>query len=237
MEYNEFIFRFIISFCLSFIIGIERQYRNRPVGLRTSILVCTGAFLFVSYSFLVGSNDLSRIASQVVTGIGFLGAGVILKDGKNIRGLTTAATLWCVAAIGVLCAGGAVKEAAFGTLVILFSNTLLRYINSMLQEYTELKKTHSKYEIDLSISDKDTIKVKNNILDFIDKNKDYIELISYECNDSLNGNNMNIVININKNKTNILDKYLSDINKEFKFKMYKLNKIMDIKDEYDSDEL
>ena len=100
MGINEFIFRILICFGLSFIIGIERQYRNRPVGLRTSILVSIGSFLFVSFSFLVGSTDLSRIASQVVTGIGFLGAGVILKDGAKVRGLTTAATLWCVAAIG-----------------------------------------------------------------------------------------------------------------------------------------
>lgn len=237
MEFNEFIYRILVAFGLSFLIGIERQYRNRPVGLRTSILVCIGAFLFVSFSFNVGSTDLSRIASQVVTGIGFLGAGVILKDGKNIRGLTTAATLWCVAAVGVLCAGGAIKEAAFGTIIILFSNTLLRYINSLLQEYTETKKTHSKYEIEFIISDKDVSKIKNKILDFINSNKDYCDLVSYECNDSLNGDKMNIVLNINKNKATILENYLNEINKTYNFIEYKLTKIMDIKDIDDSDEL
>ncbi len=237
MEYNEFIYRILVAFCLSFLIGIERQYRNRPVGLRTSILVCIGSFLFVSFSFTVGSNDLSRIASQVVTGIGFLGAGVILKDGKNIRGLTTAATLWCVAAIGVLCAGGAIKEATFGTIIILFSNTLLRYINKLLQEYTESKKTHTKYEIEFIINDKDVSKVKNNIIEFINENKSYCELISYECNDSLKGGVMNIILNINKNKTYILENYLNESNKKFNFISYKLTKLMDIKDIDETDEL
>ena len=88
---SEFILYLIICFILSFLIGIERQYRRRVVGLRTTILVSLGAFLFVTFSFSVGATDLSRIASQVVTGIGFLGAGVILKDGQKIRGLTTAA--------------------------------------------------------------------------------------------------------------------------------------------------
>ena len=164
MGINEFIFRILICFGLSFIIGIERQYRNRPVGLRTSILVSIGSFLFVSFSFLVGSADLSRIASQVVTGIGFLGAGVILKDGAKVRGLTTAATLWCVAAIGVLCAGGALKEASFGTLIILFSNTLLRYINGLVQSYSNSKKTHCTYEIKIGIKENDYSKIKNNLL-------------------------------------------------------------------------
>ena len=89
----EFLFNLSICFLLSFFIGFERQYRKRIIGLRTTILVSLGAFLFVTFSFSVGSSDISRIASQVVTGIGFLGAGVILKDGKKIRGLTTAATL------------------------------------------------------------------------------------------------------------------------------------------------
>ena len=132
MAYEEFLYYLFICFLLSFLIGVERQYRKRIIGLRTTILVSIGAFLFVSFSFTIGATDISRIASQVVAGIGFLGAGVILKDGKKIRGLTTAATLWCNAAIGVLCAGGAIKEAIVGTFVILFSNIVLRYVNRLI---------------------------------------------------------------------------------------------------------
>ena len=144
---SEFILYLIICFALSFLIGIERQYRRRVVGLRTTILVSLGAFLFVTFSFSVGATDISRIASQVVTGIGFLGAGVILKDGQKIRGLTTAATLWCDAAIGTLCAGGAIPEAIIGTILILFSNIILRYVNKKINNLSDKKNSLTEYMI------------------------------------------------------------------------------------------
>ena len=231
MGINEFIFRILICFGLSFIIGIERQYRNRPVGLRTSILVSIGSFLFVSFSFLVGSADLSRIASQVVTGIGFLGAGVILKDGATVRGLTTAATLWCVAAIGVLCAGGALKEASFGTLIILFSNTLLRYINGLVQSYSNSKKTHCTYEIKIGIKENDYSKIKNNLLKFISDNNAIFELSSFDVKENLDTFEIKLVINILKSKNNILNEYFNELSKKYNLQSYKLIKVNEIIDD------
>lgn len=231
MGINEFIFRILICFGLSFIIGIERQYRNRPVGLRTSILVSIGSFLFVSFSFLVGSADLSRIASQVVTGIGFLGAGVILKDGVKVRGLTTAATLWCVAAIGVLCAGGALKEASFGTLIILFSNTLLRYINGLVQSYSNSKKTHCTYEIKIGIKENDYSKIKNNLLKFISDNNAIFELSSFDVKENLDTFEIKLVINILKSKNNILNEYFNELSKKYNLQSYKLIKVNEIIDD------
>ena len=231
MGINEFIFRILICFGLSFIIGIERQYRNRPVGLRTSILVSIGSFLFVSFSFLVGSTDLSRIASQVVTGIGFLGAGVILKDGAKVRGLTTAATLWCVAAIGVLCAGGALKEASFGTLIILFSNTLLRYINGLVQSYSNSKKTHCTYEIKIVIKQNEYSKIKNNLLKFISDNNAIFELSSFDVKENLDTFEIKLVINILKSKNNILNEYFNELSKKYNLQSYKLIKVNEIIDD------
>ena len=150
MNNSDFLFNLSICFLLSFFIGMERQYRKRIIGLRTTILVSLGAFLFVTFSFSVGSLDLSRIASQVVTGIGFLGAGVILKDGKKIRGLTTAATLWCDAAIGILCAGGAIFEAILGTLIILFANIILRHINKLINNLSDTKNSLIKSKLSLT---------------------------------------------------------------------------------------
>jgi len=124
-----FLGRITICFILGIIIGVERQYRRRIAGIRTITLVSLGAFLFVSVSKLTVANDISRVAAQVVSGIGFLGAGVILRDGKNIRGLNTAATLWCSAAIGTLTALGLVIEAIIGVFFILFSNIVLRFIS------------------------------------------------------------------------------------------------------------
>ena len=237
MGYDDFIFRILICFGLSFVIGIERQYRNRPVGLRTSILVCIGSFLFVSYSSIVGSEDLSRIASQVVTGIGFLGAGVILKDGAKIRGLTTAATLWCVAAIGVLCSGGAIKEALFGTVIILFSNTLLRYINGIVQSYSNNKKTHCSYELIITAKENDVSKIKSYFLDFISKNKEFCELVSFEIKESLSYDELKLVFNVLKTKTNLIEDFSQDFNKKYKLFSYKLIKIKEIRDIDEEDEL
>ena len=88
------------------LIGLERQWRARTAGLRTNALVAAGATLFVLYSVATEDSSPTRVASYVVSGIGFLGGGVILREGFNVRGLNTAATLWCSAAVGVLAASG-----------------------------------------------------------------------------------------------------------------------------------
>ena len=125
MDYLDFLIRISVCFVLGIIIGLERQYRRKTAGIRTITLVSLGAFLFVSISNLSQAGDVTRIAAQVVSGIGFLGAGVILRDGTNIRGLNTAATLWCSAAIGALTALGLLSEAVVGVAYILMANLFL----------------------------------------------------------------------------------------------------------------
>ena len=143
MDTKTFFIRLLVCFILSIAVGFERQYRHRMVGLRTNVLVCIGAFLFVTMSFGIEVKDQSRIAAQVVSGIGFLGAGVILRDGNKIKGLNTAATLWCVAAIGVLCASGMLIEAATGTVVVLSSNILLRLISLKIMNKLKAKNNNN----------------------------------------------------------------------------------------------
>lgn len=114
---------------LGAVIGFERQYRARMAGLRTNALVAAGATLFVllsAHGFSGSDADPTRVAAQIVSGIGFLGAGVILRDGFNIRGLNTAATLWCAAAVGSLAGAGMFTTAAAGALVVVVVNTALR---------------------------------------------------------------------------------------------------------------
>ena len=147
MEYTDFLIRITAALILSFLIGLERQWRRRAVGLRTNVLVCLGAFLFVSMSFMIKGAEFDfKVAAQVISGIGFLGAGVILKDGLNIRGLNTAATLWCSAAIGVLCASGLLIEAATGTFFVLLSNIVLRAITRKLIK-KEMEKKEQSYNL------------------------------------------------------------------------------------------
>ena len=152
MEYTDFLIRITVALILSFFIGLERQWRRRAVGLRTNVLVCLGAFLFVSMSFLIKGVEFDfKVAAQVISGIGFLGAGVILKDGLNIRGLNTAATLWCSAAIGVLCASGLLIEAATGTFFVLLSNIVLRAITKKLVK-KDLEKSKQAYNLTIVCS-------------------------------------------------------------------------------------
>jgi putative Mg2+ transporter-C (MgtC) family protein len=104
------------------LVGLERQKRDKPAGMRTMMLICVGSTVFTTASLLVGGGfyaDRGRIAAQVVTGIGFLGAGAIIRDRGTVRGLTTGATIWTVAAIGVLIgAGHAAAGLALTVLVI-----------------------------------------------------------------------------------------------------------------------
>lgn len=140
MDKNIFLIRIIACFVLSILIGTERQYRHRMVGLRTNVLVSLGSFMFMCITFGLENNDQARIAAQVVSGIGFLGAGVILRDGSKIKGLNTAATLWCVAAIGTLTATGMLFEASVGTVFVLISNIILRIISQKITESINVTK-------------------------------------------------------------------------------------------------
>jgi len=115
------------AFGLGTAIGLERQWRQRSAGLRTTVLVAIGAAAFTDLgNRLLGTEGATRLVAYVISGIGFLGAGVILKDGTNIRGLNTAATLWCAAAVGAFCGAGLLPEAALLGVVVLAANTALR---------------------------------------------------------------------------------------------------------------
>lgn len=116
----------LAAMLLGALIGAERQWRQRMAGLRTNALVATGAAVFILSAMSASPDSPGRIAAQIVSGIGFLGAGVIMRDGMNVRGLNTAATLWCSAGIGVLCGLGQFWNATAATLIILCANILLR---------------------------------------------------------------------------------------------------------------
>lgn len=169
MNLATFFIRLLICFILSILIGLERQLRHRMVGLRTNVLVCIGAFLFVYLSFGINVSDQTRIAAQVVSGIGFLGAGVILRDGSKIKGLNTAATLWCVAAIGTLCASGLVIEATIGTIFVLLSNVILRLFSLFIMGKVKASEKE-KYIIRINCKKTKEEKVRTSFAKTIDDN-------------------------------------------------------------------
>jgi putative Mg2+ transporter-C (MgtC) family protein len=114
------------------LIGLERQWRARMAGLRTNALVATGATLFVLYAAATDDSSPTRVASYVVSGIGFLGGGVILREGFNVRGLNTAATLWCSAAVGVLAASGHLAFALIATAAVVAIHLLGRPLGRLI---------------------------------------------------------------------------------------------------------
>lgn len=129
MQLAQAALNLIVAVCLGASIGLERQWRQRLAGLRTNALVALGAAIFVTHSGVVSDEERSaRMAAQVVSGIGFLGAGVIFKEGLNVRGLNTAATLWCSAAVGLLAGEGVALYALLAAVLVIGANTLLRPI-------------------------------------------------------------------------------------------------------------
>ena len=127
MSLVHFVLNIGAAFLMGMAIGLERQYRQHTAGLRTNALVCVGAAMFVSLSHLMGdSSSPTRMASYVVSGIGFLGGGVILREGMNVKGMITAATLWCTAAVGTLDGAGFPLHGLIGTLTVQSLHVCLR---------------------------------------------------------------------------------------------------------------
>jgi putative Mg2+ transporter-C (MgtC) family protein len=134
MEILEFTTRLFSSLLLGAVIGIERQWRQKSAGLRTNTLVSLGSTAFLLLSLEIGGDATGRIASYIVSGIGFLGAGVIMKEGLNVYGLNTAATIWCSAAVGTLCGMGSYSQAAIVTGAIMLSHIILRPLGLLLNK-------------------------------------------------------------------------------------------------------
>lgn len=198
LEYTQFLFQIIVCFLLSSCIGIERQFRRRLVGLRTIILVSIGAFLFVRVSFSFPEADATRVAAQVVAGIGFLGAGVIIKDNKSVKGLTTAATLWCAAAIGILCSANLLFEAAVGTLLVLFTNIVLRTINSKINALTG-NINYNMYSFNIVCEENAEKEVLKTIKDVVKKHD---SLINNIITNEIENGNVKIELSIIDNSNN-----------------------------------
>lgn len=233
MEYVYFLIRITICFVLGFIIGIERQYRRKTAGIRTVTLVALGSFLFVSISYLTASDDITRIAAQVVSGIGFLGAGVIVRDGANIRGLNTAATLWCSAAIGTLTALGLVVEATIGVIYILLSNILLRLVSRKMMSKTS-ERNQDTYTLTVICTEEKEMIVKNMLIQKLKTNQFTIHNLETKKSDN------NTIINVNVEIHNSFSENIDIIVNRaciepgvISVEYDKLNKYSDDDDDYD----
>ncbi|MDH6263107.1 MgtC/SapB family protein [Bradyrhizobium sp. BR13661] len=142
------------AFVLGTLIGAERQYRQRTAGLRTNVLVAVGAAAFVDLAMhLAGADGAVRVIAYVVSGIGFLGAGVIMKQGMDVRGLNTAATLWSSAAVGSCAGADMVAQAVALTVFVIAGNTLLRpLVNAINRIPLDEKAIEATYYFKLAVA-------------------------------------------------------------------------------------
>jgi putative Mg2+ transporter-C (MgtC) family protein len=148
-EFFDSLISLSVAFVLGTLIGAERQYRQRSGGLRTNVLVSVGAATFVDVGMnLSGHAGATQVIAYVVSGVGFLGAGVIMKEGKNVWGLNTAATLWCSAAVGACAGADLAFEAIALTAFVLAGNTLLRpLVNAINRAPLTEQATEATYEV------------------------------------------------------------------------------------------
>lgn len=172
---TDFLIKICFCVVLSGILGLERQYHYRVIGIRTNLLVALGSFLFVYFAFSGLEGDQMRTAASVITGIGFLGAGVIIQHGNKIIGIDTAATLWCVSSIGVLCASGLLLEASIAALLILVSNFILR---SWSHKNKKKDLTYHKCSIKVGCDERTEKGIRSLIVEKV--NKDNITMESFE---------------------------------------------------------
>ena len=184
----DFIIRITIAVMCGFIVGLERELTNKYAGLRTHILVCLGACVFtlisiygfptfapgdnVDLSQATGIRDTSRVAAQIVTGIGFIGAGTVLRNGPIVLGLTTAATLWIAASIGMACGAGMFEIAFAGTLLSILTLVIIRIVERRLLPNSTKKINRVKLGL---ICENEKIE---NIQDFVIENFNDISAIS-----------------------------------------------------------
>jgi len=146
MVWPEDVISIIVATVLGAAIGIERELSGKAAGLRTNVLICLGAAIFtiISKRMVEGTDgSIARIAAQIVTGVGFLGAGAVIQDRGGVHGLTTAATIWLVASIGMACGAGFYKLAIVSTLVAIFVLLGLLQLVRFLKRYKKKNNTES----------------------------------------------------------------------------------------------
>ena len=161
MKTTEFLLRLGCALLCGAVIGAERQWRQRTAGLRTYTLVAVGSALFIIVSCIVPDSSSTRIASYVVSGVGFLGAGVIMRSGLNVRGLNTAATIWCSSALGTLAGFGYFRFALLGTACVLGVNTLLRPVVAQInRQPVDLCEQEFKYSLQLTCLGRQEIQLR-----------------------------------------------------------------------------
>ncbi len=194
------VIKILIAFALGALLGLEREYRSKPAGFRTLIMITVGATIFTILSYRIGSGTPDRIAANIITGIGFIGAGVIFKEGMKVSGMTTASTIWIAAAIGMSVGYGAYYLAGGVTILVLFILMLLQRLEKSFDRVHQVKF----YKISFRVEEYSIDELEKNLTDCG---------VNHTINKVLKNNNEVIVfykIGANKNCFQKLDTYLME---------------------------
>lgn len=197
---SGFSLRLLTAIFLGLMVGFERQWTKHQAGILTNVIVCVGAFSYSAFSYIAGKDniDVTRIAAQIVCGIGFLGAGLILRDGTNIRGLSTAATIWATAAIGILCTVDNILYAILVAFSIVILHLVLHPLSSHIDKlrhynkksdvksecfYNISIKCNEDYEVEIRSKLVKTIREKNGVLlhnlESVQNDDGYVKIKAY----------------------------------------------------------
>ena len=217
----DFMIRLIVAVALGFALGLERELTNKYAGLRTHILVCLGACVFTLLSiygfptFASGDNvvveqatgirDTARIAAQIVTGIGFIGAGTVLRNGPIVIGLTTAATLWIAASIGMACGTGMYDVALISTILSVAVLTLIRVFER--QFLPSGSKQVKRYKFAVYCNYDDVKKIYDYIITKVDDMKDFTSKKLIE-----NPNKSKVTVSFGVNNKKVIDEIYNWLN-------------------------
>jgi len=197
------------AFVLGTLIGAERQYRQRTAGLRTNVLVAVGAAAFVDLAMhLTGADGGVRVIAYVVSGIGFLGAGVIMKQGMDVRGLNTAATLWASAAVGSCAGADMVVQAAALTVFVIAGNTMLRpLVNAINRIPLNEQSSEATYYFKLAVSPETLPDMRDRLVEtleaanypvadvnVVELGDDHLEIVATLVSTAVNPNELNPIV-------------------------------------------
>ncbi len=216
-----FSLRLLIAIVLGFIVGLERQWTKHQAGILTNVIVCVGAYSYSAFSYIANQDnvDVTRIAAQIVCGIGFLGAGLILRDGTNIKGLSTAATIWATAAIGILCTLPNIIYSIIVAVAIVFLHLILHPLSAFINSKTQYDKEKERkveclYKISIKCTEESESDVRSCLVKII-RNKNGVLLHNLESNDSDDGNvKIRAYITTVKKNDDIVESIIAHIGKE-----------------------
>ncbi len=217
---SGFAIRILIAAVLGVFMGLERQLTNHVTGILTNVIVCVGSFAFTAFSYLCFTDgvDLTRVAAAIVSGIGFLGAGVILSDGTKVKGLNTAASIWASAAVGILCC---VDKAWFAIIVaatIVISHLILHPISEFInktQRYNKEKQKNQEafYKINIVCAEDNAEEIKTHIVQYI-RDMDNILLRNLSMRGADDGNEKITAVVSTKNKDNeLIERIITHVGK------------------------